>query len=171
MYSSISSLLVIFCIIAVAVAFGPSRPHSGLSTSAVFARLKKQNDGNAVPAAPTYTVGENVPEEVLRQQSIYDMVLVERYIQPEKTDFGLFLPKVEGKDEKHLGKVISIPSDYGLEGEQGRVAPVEEIIPYKVGDVVYIRDPWGVGPKDQEYGARCFSFHKAAQITGVVTKA
>ena len=47
---------------------------------------------------------------------------------------------------------------------------MQEIIPYKVGDVVYIRDPWGIGPKDQQYGERCFSFHKAVQITGVVRK-
>jgi co-chaperonin GroES (HSP10) len=125
-------------------------------------------DGHAVPAAPTFVVGENIPEEILKQSCIYDMVLVERISQPEKTDFGLFLPKVEGKDQKHLGKVLSVPSSYGLEGENGRVAPVSEIIPYKVGDIVYVRDPWGIGPLDQEVGPRCFSFHKAAQITAVV---
>jgi calcineurin-like phosphoesterase family protein len=35
-----------------------------------------------------------------------DMVLVERYSAPEKTSFGLFLPKIEGKDQKHLGNRI-----------------------------------------------------------------
>ena len=99
------------------------------------------------------------------------MILVERFSQPEKTDFGLFLPKVEGKDEKHLGKVISVPAGHGLEGEQGRVAPIAEIAPFNVGDVVYIKDAWGIGPKDQEVGQRCFSFHKAAHITGIIKNA
>ena len=48
---------------------------------------------------------------------------------------------------------------------------ISEIAPYKVGDVVYIKDPWGIGPKDQEVGVRCFSFHKAAHITGVIKSA
>lgn len=134
--------------------------------SPLFARLKK-SDGLA-SMGPTYVVGEDIPEEILKQRSIYDMILVERFSQPEKTDFGLFLPKVEGKDEKHLGKVVSVPLSHGLEGEQGRVAPIAEIAPYKVGDVVYIKDPWGIGPKDQEVGVRCFSFHKAAHITGII---
>lgn len=134
--------------------------------SPLFARLKKA-DGMAA-MGPTFVVGVDVPEEILKQRSIYDMILVERFSQPEKTDFGLFLPKVEGKDEKHLGMVVSVPLSHGLEGEQGRVAPIAEIAPYKVGDVVYIKDPWGIGPKDQEVGARCFSFHKAAHITGIV---
>jgi co-chaperonin GroES (HSP10) len=91
------------------------------------------------PEVPTFVVGENIPEEISKNNAIYDMVLVERISQPEKTSFGLFLPKVEGKDQKHLGKILSMPSNYGLESEQGRVAPIEEIMPYKVGDIVYIR--------------------------------
>ena len=62
-----------------------------------------------------------------------------------------------------------MPTDYGLESEQGRVQPVDEIMPYKVGDIVYIRDPWGIGPKNIPYGDRCFSFHKAIQITGKIS--
>ena len=88
---------------------------------------------------PSFVVGENLPAEVSSDLAIYDMVLVERISAPEKTSFGLYLPKVEGKDMKHLGKVISMPVDYGLESEQGRVQPVEEILPFNLGDVVYIR--------------------------------
>eukprot|EP01036_Dinobryon_divergens_P028313 gene28313-37244_t len=120
---------------------------------------------------PSYIVGENLPIEVSTDSAIYDMILVERISAPERTSFGLYLPKVEGKDQKHLGKVISMPVDYGLESEQGRVQPVEEILPFNLGDIVYIRDPWGIGPKNIEVGERCFSFHKAAQVTGVVKKA
>ena len=44
-------------------------------------------------------------------------------------------------------------------------------MPFKVGDIVFLKDPWGIGPKDIEVGVRKFSFHKAAHITGVVSKA
>ena len=163
------SVILLLSFAASAIAFSNSHSLSIGRLSPLFARLKK-GDG-LTAAAPTFVVGENIPEEILKQNSIYDMILVERYSQPEKTDFGLFLPKVEGKDEKHLGKVISVPTNHGLEGEQGRVAPIAEIAPYKVGDVVYIKDPWGIGPKDQEFGVRCFSFHRAAHITGIVSSA
>ena len=162
-------IILLLSFAASAISFSNSRSHSSGRLSPLFARLKK-GDG-LTAATPTYVVGENIPEEILKQNSIYDMILVERYSQPEKTDFGLFLPKVEGKDEKHLGKVISVPTNHGLEGEQGRVAPIAEIAPYKVGDVVYIKDPWGIGPKDQEFGVRCFSFHRAAHITGIISSA
>lgn len=107
------------------------------------ARVKKQTE--PVDDTPSFIVGENVPEEIKKQNAIYDMILVERFSAAEKTDFGLFLPKVEGKDQKHVGKVLSVPTTYGLESEQGRVQTVEEIAPYKVGDMVYIQDPWGIG--------------------------
>ena len=96
------------------------------------------------------------------------MILVERIQRPAQTSVGLFIPKTEGADRKHMGKVLSIPTSYGLESEQGRVQGIDEIMPYKVGDVVFLRDPWGVGPKDQEVGERCFSFHKAEHITGII---
>jgi co-chaperonin GroES (HSP10) len=67
------------------------------------------------------------------------MILVERYSMPEQTASGLFMPVVEGKDLKHVGKVLSMPTEYGLESEQGRIRPVEEVAPFSVGDVVYIK--------------------------------
>lgn len=162
-------LVLIFTLVSCVVSLRFINSRSSTRLSPLFARMKK-NDG-LTAAAPVFVVGEDIPAEILKQNSIYDMILVERLSQPEKTDFGLFLPKVEGKDEKHLGKVLSIPTSHGLEGEQGRVAPIAEIAPFKVGDIVYIKDPWGIGPKDQEVGQRCFSFHRAAHITGVVSSA
>lgn len=135
-------------------------------TSGLNARVKKA-DG-FVEDAPTFIVGENIPEDIKKQSAIYDMILVERFSAAEKTDFGLFLPKIDGKDQKHVGKVLSVPTSYGLESEQGRLQTIEEIAPYKVGDIVYIQDPWGIGPKDQTVGQRCFSFHKAAHILGKI---
>ena len=67
------------------------------------------------------------------------MVLVERFNAPEQRASGLFLPKIEGKDRKHLAKVLSMPTTYGLESEQGRIQGVAEIMPFKVGDIVYIK--------------------------------
>ena len=94
----------------------------------------------------SFTPGLEIPEEIKNQNAIYDMFLVERLSAPEKTDFGLFLPKVEGKDKKQIGIVLSVPKGYGLESEQGRVQSIEEICPtVKVGDTVFIRDPWGIG--------------------------
>ena len=55
-----------------------------------------------------YVVGEGIPDDVLRHKCIYDMVLVERFSSPTKTSFGLFLPVVEGKDQKHLGKLYRV---------------------------------------------------------------
>ena len=127
--------------------------------------------GEAAKATPKFIVGVEVPEEIRRQSVLYDMILVERISAPEQTVSGIFLPKVEDKDKKQLGKVLSVPGAYGLESEQGRVQPNLEICPsIEPGDVVFLRDAWGIGPKDQEVGERKFSFHKAAHITGVVRK-
>ena len=106
-------------------------------TSSVLLRARRGAEVKV--EAPKFVVGENLPIEVSKDQAIYDMILVERISAPERTSVGLFLPKVEGKDQKHLGKVISMPKEYGLESECGRVQPVEEILPFNLGDIVYIR--------------------------------
>mmetsp|Transcript_26192 Transcript_26192/g.26437 ORF Transcript_26192/g.26437 Transcript_26192/m.26437 type:complete len:170 (+) Transcript_26192:44-553(+) len=121
-----------------------------------------------IPEKEKYTVGENIPEEISKQVAIYDMILVERFSAPPKTESGLWMPQTVGKDRKHLAYVISVPSSYGLESEQGRLQPIEKIAPYKAGDIVWVTDPWGIGPKDQEVGERCFSFHKADHISAVM---
>jgi len=136
-------------------------------------RKERQAAAATGPAVlpPRFVEGENIPAEIKEQSVIYDMILVERINAPEQTTTGLFLPKVEGKDKKQLGKVLSVPTTYGLESEQGRVQPPSELFGDIVpGDVVFLRDAWGIGPKDQEVGERKFSFHKAAQITGVIRK-
>ena len=97
------------------------------------------------------------------------MVLVERFSEPKVSSGGLFMPTVEGKDEKHMAIVLSVPEGYGLESEGGRLQGFDEIAPVKVGDLVYVRYPWGIGPKNMEIGERCFSFHKAAHVTGIIS--
>lgn len=151
-------------------AFLQSTSKSIQGNSLLYARRSKMEEPPVVEEQ-TFVVGEDVPEEIMRHQAIYDMVLIERISAPLKTSVGLFLPKVEGKDRKHLGKVLSVPQGYGLESEQGRVQPLSEIADVKVGDVVYVRDPWGIGPMNREIGPRYFSFHKVEHITGIVSKA
>ena len=117
----------------------------------------------------SFEVGENVPDEIKQLSVLYDMILVERLSTPEQTATGIILPKTEGKDKRQLGRVLSVPGLHGLESEHGRVQPDTEICPgIKPGDTVFLRDPWGIGPKNIEIGERKFSFHKAAHITGVV---
>ena len=70
-------------------------------------------------------VGKDIPPEIAVQNCIYDMILVERISAPKQSKMGLFLPQVEGKDLKQTGVVISVPTSYGLESEQGRVQPLE----------------------------------------------
>jgi len=83
--------------------------------------------GKAEPAIVKETIppGSNIPPELANDNAIYDMILVERLSTPETTTVGLFLPKIEGKDQKHLGYVLSVPQGYGLESEQGRIQPLE----------------------------------------------
>ena len=124
---------------------------------------------------PKWVVGEDLPPEVIKlmKEPIYDMILVERYSAPESTETGIYLPPgPEGKDRRHLGKVLGIPS-YGLESEQGRLQAMNELIAcgepaLKVGDVVFLKDAWGIGPKNIEVGERKFSFHKALHVIGIV---
>lgn len=92
-----------------------------------------------VDEPPDWIVGENIPKEVAQHNAIYDMILVERYHDPPKTSFGLFLPKIEGKDKKYVGRVISVPKEYGLESENGRLQPIQDIAPFKVGDDVLLK--------------------------------
>ena len=101
--------------------------------------LRKSSGVVPVAEPPKYVVGEDIPEEIMKQSAIYDMILVERISSPAKTISGLFLPVVEGKYKRHLGKVLSIPTSYGLEGENGRLCPIQEIAPFKVGDIVFIK--------------------------------
>ena len=75
-------------------------------------------------SAPITKPGVDIPKEIADQNAIYDMILVERCSAPEQTSGGLFMPQVEGADKKHVGLVLSVPSSYGLESEQGRIQPI-----------------------------------------------
>jgi co-chaperonin GroES (HSP10) len=85
----------------------------------------------------SYSVGENLPEEIKKCKAINDMVLVERLAQPPQTASGILFPKTDGKDKMHLGKVLSIPDESFTEG--GKSIAVKDIFPYKVGDTVFVQ--------------------------------
>lgn len=55
----------------------------------------------------------------------------------------------------------------GREEENGMVAPMPNIA---VGDVVIAKNPWGIGPKDEETAeGRKLSFMRSQDIAAVVT--
>jgi co-chaperonin GroES (HSP10) len=93
----------------------------------------------------------------------YDMVLVERIQGRPKTDSGLFVPR-ENLPKLHLCKVISMGP--GREEENGMIAPMPNI---KIGDVVIAKNPWGIGPKDEETTeGKKLSFMRSQDIAAVV---
>jgi co-chaperonin GroES (HSP10) len=55
----------------------------------------------------------------------------------------------------------------GREEENGMVVPMPDI---KVGDVVVAKNPWGIGPKDEEtINGKKLSYMRAQDIAAVVT--
>ena len=55
----------------------------------------------------------------------------------------------------------------GREEENGRIAPMPDIA---VGDIVIAKNPWGIGPKDEETAdGRKLSFMRAQDIAAVIT--
>lgn len=86
------NIVVISLLISVALAFK-------LSPSKTWVKNLKarRNFAEEIIEGPKHTPGVDIPEIIAKQSAIYDMILVERLSSPEKTDFGLFLPKVEGQ--------------------------------------------------------------------------
>jgi co-chaperonin GroES (HSP10) len=107
-------------------------------------------------------------ETFTRQQALYDLVYVERIKPPEQSAGGLFLIAAEDPP-MHLAKVVSVGA--GGQGESGKVVENGGIQP---GDLVYCKHPWGIGPKDEEFGEdgeeRRFSFLRYTDIAAVVRK-
>ena len=94
----------------------------------------------------------------------YDMVLCERIQGRPATTSGLFLPQ-EDLPKLHLCRVLSLGP--GREEENGRIANMPEI---KVGDIVIAKNPWGIGPKDEEtVNGKKLSFMRSQDIAAVVT--
>ena len=54
----------------------------------------------------------------------------------------------------------------GREEENGRIAPMPDMKP---GDIVVAKNPWGIGPKDEETGdGKKLSFMRSQDIAAVL---
>jgi len=94
----------------------------------------------------------------------YDMVLVERIQGKPKKESGLFVPD-DDLPRLHLCRVLNVGP--GREEENGRIAPMP---PIKVGDVVIAKNPWGIGPKDEEtLDGKKISYMRAQDVAAVLT--
>jgi co-chaperonin GroES (HSP10) len=55
----------------------------------------------------------------------------------------------------------------GQEQENGMIAPMPDI---SVGDIVIAKNPWGIGPKDEETSnGKKLSFMRSQDIAAIVT--
>lgn len=102
---------------------------------------------------------EELPQEA-KQECLYGMVYVERLPEPVQTTGGLFLPGQENP-RRHICRVVSVGP--GVEGESGAIATSRGLAP---GDYVYVKNPWGIGAKDEQFGRRKFSFLRYNEVCG-----
>ena len=94
----------------------------------------------------------------------YDMVLTERIQGKPKTESGLYVPDAD-LPRLHLCRVLAVGP--GREEENGRLAPMACI---KIGDVVIAKNPWGIGPKDEEtVDGKKLSFMRSEDIAAIVS--
>ncbi len=55
----------------------------------------------------------------------------------------------------------------GREEENGMIAPMPDL---SAGDIVIAKNPWGIGPKDEETSdGKKFSFMRSQDIAAIVT--
>lgn len=113
--------------------------------------------GLAGAPKPTYGGGGGVGRLVLDQlagkegawKTHYDMVLVERIQKlrdaSQAEEGSLFVPD-DDLPRLHLCRILSIGP--GREEENGMTAPDLDNI--KTGDYIIAKNPWGIGPKDEE---------------------
>jgi co-chaperonin GroES (HSP10) len=80
------------------------------------------------------------------------------------TDSGLYVPS-DDLPKLHLCRVLAMGPGEELENGTRRAMPV-----LKVGDVVIAKNPWGIGPKDEETvdGGK-LSFMRSQDIAAVIT--
>jgi co-chaperonin GroES (HSP10) len=106
-------------------------------------------------------------ERAAKSESIqchYDMVLTERIQGRPKTDSGLFVPQ-QDLPLLHLCRVIAVGP--GKEEENGLVVPITDI---KVNDIIIAKNPWGIGPRDEETAdGKKLSYMRYQDVAAVVT--
>lgn len=99
----------------------------------------------------------------------YDMALVER-LQKRKApqDVGegsLYVPD-DDLPRMHMCRVLAIGP--GREEENGLIAP--DLNGIKPGDIIIAKNPWGIGPKDEELSdGTKLSYMRSQDIAAVIT--
>lgn len=138
----------------------------------VFLSVPESSLGLAAPPQKKFSGGAGVGRLVLDEKAgeenawmcHYDMVLCERIQGKPKTESGLFVPD-DDLPKLHLCRVLSLGP--GREEENGMIAPMPDI---KVGDIVIAKNPWGIGPKDEEGASdgKKLSYMRSQDIAAVV---
>lgn len=99
----------------------------------------------------------------------YDMVLVERLQKrksPQQVEEGALYVPDEDLPRLHLCKILSIGP--GREEENGMTAP--DVNGLQPGDIVIAKNPWGIGPKDEELAdGTKLSFMRSQDIAAKIT--
>lgn len=132
---------------------------------------------NALAGAPKPSYGGGggvgrfvLEEDALKYQTHYDMLLVERLQKrkaPQEVGEGSLYVPDDDLPRLHLCRVLSVGP--GREEENGKIAP--DLDGIKPGDLILAKDPWGIGPKDEELAdgtklSYMRSLNVAAKVTG-----
>lgn len=152
---SIHAVLVGSVLVFLLLAVGTT----ALSSSSSSAAPPKKYYGGA-------GVGRFVVENTDKQQKChYDMVLTERIQGKPRTESGLFVPQAD-LPRLHLCRVLAVGP--GREEDNGRVVPISELL--TVGSIVIAKNPWGIGPRDEETAnGKKLSYMRAQDIAAVVS--
>ena len=140
--------------------------------------LLSLHDGRGVEAAlaagppkPKYGGGGGVGRFVVDEDAgkpnawtcHYDMVLCERIQGKPPTESGLYVPQND-LPKFHLCRVLAVGP--GREEENGLIAPMPDI---SVGSIVIAKNPWGIGPKDEETSdGKKLSYMRSQDIAAVI---
>jgi chaperonin GroES len=154
------------CLLATLLAYSANSLSSPLSDPSA-ARAINQNAGKKYGGGGG--VGRYNLDDLAGQagawQTHYDMVLVERIQGKPKSESGLFIPD-EDLPRLHLGRVMSVGP--GREEENGSIAIIPNEI--QVGSIIIAKNPWGIGPKDEETAdGMKLSFMRSQDIAAVIT--
>ena len=138
-----------------------------LTSTDAFPMPKPQYNGGA-------GVGRLVLDDLAGKEGTwkchYDMILVERLQKrktPQELEEGYLYVPDDDLPRLHLCKVLSIGP--GREEENGLIVP--DMNNLRPGDIIIAKNPWGIGPKDEELAdGTKLSFMRiqdvAAKITG-----
>ena len=119
-------------------------------------RLLANKDGSGIGRAVLDT------DKAISARPLYDMVLVHRIMPVTQTESGLHIGTPE-MPKLQLARVLAVGP--GLEEENGLVQNPPNV---RVGELVMLKNPWGIGPKDEETpDGRKLSYIRAQDVAGV----